>query len=97
MGGEGNLEFSLMSILVFLILASLALAVSALGGFIWAVRTGQFEDTCTPTMRPAWTWADAIAAPARIAMTKSFIDKTRSGIIPANAFIVQNCYHSQQE
>jgi cbb3-type cytochrome oxidase maturation protein len=51
MGGEGNLEFSLMSILVFLILASLALAVSALGGFIWAVRTGQFEDTCTPTMR----------------------------------------------
>jgi cbb3-type cytochrome oxidase maturation protein len=40
-----------MSIILFLILASLGLALAALGGFIWAVRTGQFEDTCTPSMR----------------------------------------------
>jgi cbb3-type cytochrome oxidase maturation protein len=40
-----------MSIIVLLILASLVLALSALAGFIWAVRTGQFEDTCTPSMR----------------------------------------------
>jgi len=40
-----------MSILLFLILASLALALCALGGFIWAVSSGQFEDTCTPSMR----------------------------------------------
>ena len=40
-----------MSILLFLILASLGLALSALLGFIWAVKTGQFEDTCTPSMR----------------------------------------------
>jgi cbb3-type cytochrome oxidase maturation protein len=40
-----------MSIIVLLILASLALALCALGGFIWAVRAGQFEDTCTPSMR----------------------------------------------
>jgi len=40
-----------MTIILLLILASLLLAISALGGFIWAVRTGQFEDTCTPSMR----------------------------------------------
>ena len=40
-----------MSIIPLLILATLALALCALGGFIWAVRAGQFEDTCTPSMR----------------------------------------------
>jgi len=40
-----------MSIIILLIFASLALALCALGGFIWAVRAGQFEDTCTPSMR----------------------------------------------
>lgn len=34
-----------------LILASLALAIAFLGCFIWAVKSGQFEDTCTPSMR----------------------------------------------
>jgi len=40
-----------MTILPFLILASLVMAGGALVGFIWAVATGQFEDTCTPSMR----------------------------------------------
>ena len=40
-----------MSVLVILILASLVVALSFLAGFIWAVRSGQFEDTCTPSMR----------------------------------------------
>jgi cbb3-type cytochrome oxidase maturation protein len=40
-----------MSVLVILILASLVIALSFLAGFIWAVRSGQFEDTCTPSMR----------------------------------------------
>jgi cbb3-type cytochrome oxidase maturation protein len=40
-----------MSVLIILILASLIIAASFLGGFIWAVRSGQFEDTCTPSMR----------------------------------------------
>jgi cbb3-type cytochrome oxidase maturation protein len=40
-----------MSVILILILASLALALLFLGGFIWAVRSGQFEDTCTPSMR----------------------------------------------
>jgi cbb3-type cytochrome oxidase maturation protein len=40
-----------MSVILLLILASLAVALVFLAGFIWAVRSGQFEDTCTPSMR----------------------------------------------
>ena len=40
-----------MSVLVLLIFASLAVATTFLAGFIWAVRSGQYEDTCTPSMR----------------------------------------------
>jgi cbb3-type cytochrome oxidase maturation protein len=40
-----------MSVILILILASLAVAVAFLGAFVWAVRAGQFEDTCTPAMR----------------------------------------------
>jgi cbb3-type cytochrome oxidase maturation protein len=40
-----------MSVIVILILASLAVALAFLAGFIWAVKAGQFEDTCTPAMR----------------------------------------------
>jgi cbb3-type cytochrome oxidase maturation protein len=40
-----------MSVIVILILASLSLALAFLAGFIWAVRSGQYEDTFTPSMR----------------------------------------------
>jgi cbb3-type cytochrome oxidase maturation protein len=40
-----------MSVILILMLASLAVALAFLAGFIWAVRAGQFEDTCTPAMR----------------------------------------------
>jgi cbb3-type cytochrome oxidase maturation protein len=40
-----------MNVILLLILASLGLALLFLGGFIWAVRAGQFEDTCTPALR----------------------------------------------
>jgi cbb3-type cytochrome oxidase maturation protein len=40
-----------MSVIVILILVSLGLALAFLTGFIWAVKSGQFEDTCTPSMR----------------------------------------------
>jgi cbb3-type cytochrome oxidase maturation protein len=40
-----------MTIILFLILCSLCLALCALAGFIWGVRSGQFDDTCTPAMR----------------------------------------------
>jgi cbb3-type cytochrome oxidase maturation protein len=40
-----------MSVILILILASLAVALLFLGGFVWAVRSGQYEDTVTPSMR----------------------------------------------
>jgi cbb3-type cytochrome oxidase maturation protein len=40
-----------MSVILILIFASLAVALAFLAGFIWAVKAGQFEDTCTPAMR----------------------------------------------
>lgn len=40
-----------MNVILLLMLASLAVASVFLGGFIWAVRAGQFEDTGTPPLR----------------------------------------------
>ena len=40
-----------MSAILFLIPISVAIAAAFLTAFIWAVRSGQFEDTCTPSMR----------------------------------------------
>ena len=40
-----------MSVIVLLIVAGGAVAAGFLGAFIWAVRSGQFDDTCTPAIR----------------------------------------------
>ena len=40
-----------MIVVYFLIPVSIVVAACFLGGFIWAVRSGQYEDTCTPSMR----------------------------------------------
>jgi len=40
-----------MIVILLLIPLSIAMAAIFLGGFIWAVRSGQFEDTCTPALR----------------------------------------------
>jgi cbb3-type cytochrome oxidase maturation protein len=40
-----------MIIIFLLIPLSLVIALFFLGAFIWAVRSGQYEDTCTPAMR----------------------------------------------
>jgi cbb3-type cytochrome oxidase maturation protein len=40
-----------MLVIFLLIFISLLLATTFLTAFIWAVRSGQFEDTCTPSMR----------------------------------------------
>ena len=40
-----------MSIIFALIPLSILLASCFLWAFIWAVRSGQYEDTCTPSMR----------------------------------------------
>lgn len=40
-----------MSVIFLLIPLSIIIAVCFLSAFIWAVRSGQYEDTCTPSMR----------------------------------------------
>ncbi len=52
-----------MTVILILIAASLAVALVFLGGFIWAVRSGQFEDTCTPSMRILTDEVDKHAVP----------------------------------
>ena len=40
-----------MSVVIILIMASLTVALLFLAGFVWAVRSGQYEDTVTPSLR----------------------------------------------
>lgn len=40
-----------MIVLLFLIPVSLVIALVFLVAFVWAVRSGQFEDTQTPALR----------------------------------------------
>lgn len=40
-----------MIVIFLLIPLSILTASFFLAGFIWAVRSGQFEDTCTPALR----------------------------------------------
>jgi cbb3-type cytochrome oxidase maturation protein len=40
-----------MSVIVLLIVAGGLVAAGFLGAFVWAVRSGQFDDTCTPAVR----------------------------------------------
>ena len=40
-----------MSVILVLIPLSILFAVAFLAAFVWAVRSGQYEDTCTPSMR----------------------------------------------
>ena len=54
-----------MSVILILILASLAVALAFLAGFIWAVKARQFEDTCTPAMRILSEDGAAKAEPAK--------------------------------
>ena len=40
-----------MSVIFVLIPLSILVAACFLGAFVWAVRSGQYEDTLTPAMR----------------------------------------------
>ncbi|MEQ8907815.1 MAG: cbb3-type cytochrome oxidase assembly protein CcoS [Vicingaceae bacterium] len=40
-----------MSVLILLILASLAVAIAFLIAFIWSVKSGQYDDDYTPSVR----------------------------------------------
>lgn len=40
-----------MKIVIFLIIASLTVAITFLVAFVWAVKNNQFDDTVTPSHR----------------------------------------------
>lgn len=40
-----------MSVLYILIIAALIVAIGFLAAFIWAVKSGQYDDTHTPSIR----------------------------------------------
>jgi cbb3-type cytochrome oxidase maturation protein len=40
-----------MSVIILLIVAGGAVAAGFLAAFVWAVRSGQFDDTTTPPIR----------------------------------------------
>ena len=40
-----------MSVILILLIASLTVAVGFLAAFIWSVKTGQFDDDYTPSIR----------------------------------------------
>lgn len=40
-----------MGVIVLLIVAGGAVAAGFLAAFAWAVRSGQYDDTCTPAVR----------------------------------------------
>lgn len=40
-----------MSVIFLLVIISLCVAVAFLGIFIWAVRSGQYDDSYTPSVR----------------------------------------------
>ena len=40
-----------MAIILFLIIISLVIAVGFLASFFWAVKSGQYEDDYTPSVR----------------------------------------------
>lgn len=40
-----------MSVIVVLIVASVLVAAAFLAAFVWAVRSGQYDDTTTPAHR----------------------------------------------
>jgi len=40
-----------MGIITIMVVASIAMALLFLGAFIWATKTGQFDDDYTPSVR----------------------------------------------
>jgi cbb3-type cytochrome oxidase maturation protein len=55
-----------MNVIFLLIAAGGAVAIGFLCAFVWAVRSGQFDDTCTPAVRVLLDEADRQPFPLRV-------------------------------
>ena len=53
-----------MTVIYVLIPLSILMAGGFLWAFFWAVRSGQFDDTCTPSMRVLLDDPDPISQPS---------------------------------
>jgi cbb3-type cytochrome oxidase maturation protein len=60
-----------MIIIFILIPVSIIIAACFLGAFVWAVRSGQYDDTCTPAMRILPEERKADADPVAMSETKT--------------------------
>jgi cbb3-type cytochrome oxidase maturation protein len=47
----GPEDSAVMNVIILLIAAGGMVASGFLAAFVWAVRSGQFDDTCTPAVR----------------------------------------------
>ena len=52
-----------MNVILLLIPLSVIIAAGFLVAFFWAVRSGQYEDTCTPSMRLLTDDAEPVSKP----------------------------------
>jgi cbb3-type cytochrome oxidase maturation protein len=68
-----------MSIIFLLIPLSVLIATGFLLAFIWAVRSGQYEDTCTPSMRMLLQDPPNQAKPKTMPGAGSFPDDNSAG------------------
>jgi len=67
-----------MSVLILLIAAGGTVASGFLIAFIWAVRSGQFDDTCTPAVRMLFdTRAPSSDTPSHASTTTGTHPSTR--------------------
>lgn len=78
-----------MSVVIILITASLSVALGFLGAFIWSVKTGQYEDDYTPSVRmlfedgkPTVTSSDAAAAGGERIVSRSDRQDASSRYVP---------------
>lgn len=66
-----------MSVLILLIAAGGTVASGFLIAFVWAVRSGQFDDTCTPAVRILLDARSNDDAPAQRSTTTHSPESTR--------------------
>ncbi|PLX02813.1 MAG: cbb3-type cytochrome oxidase assembly protein CcoS [Marinilabiliales bacterium] len=69
-----------MSIIVVLIIIGIVVAGGFLGGFIWAVKSGQYDDTYSPAVRMLFDDTTTPDIPTEKKSSKKTTNKTDNSI-----------------
>jgi cbb3-type cytochrome oxidase maturation protein len=69
-----------MSIIVVLIIIGIVVAGGFLGGFIWAVKSGQYDDTYSPSVRMLFDDTNIPEEPTTKKTTKKTVNKTDNSL-----------------